>query len=156
MKSLTSWLIVLFAGMFWILRLIVLFTYSMGIDFPIKPINEQTEVILQFITIVCIVLIAKRKMAGGIIYMLTHIVYFGISAFLGAMILFSGIADINSVLPILVSIIGVVLPIFAFIDLLFDKTRKTSGGNKQTDWFYKNKDFDREYDERADKNQYKF
>ena len=27
---------------------------------------------------------------------------------------------------------------------------------KKTDWFFQNKDFDRQYDERADRNQYKF
>lgn len=41
-------------------------------------------------------------------------------------------------------------------DLILDKNRKAHPVDKKTDWFYKNKDFDRQYDERADKNQYKF
>ena len=35
------------------------------------------------------------------------------------------------------------------------KGKNSGGNNKKTDWFYGNKDFDRKYDERADKNQYK-
>ena len=156
MKSLTSWLVVMFAGLFWILRSVVLFTYSMGIEFPIQPINEQAEMILLFITIICIVLIAKRKMAGGIIYLLTYLVYFGTNAFTGIFALIGAGMDINSSLTVFVSILGIILAFIAFIDLMLDKTRKTSGGDKKTDWFYKNKDFDRKLDERADKNQYKF
>ena len=49
MVSLTSWLAVLFAGMYWVLRFIILFAYSMGMGFPIEPINEMTEILLLFI-----------------------------------------------------------------------------------------------------------
>jgi len=41
-------------------------------------------------------------------------------------------------------------------DLLFDKNRKEHPVDKKTDWFYKNENFDRKLDERADKNHYKF
>ena len=156
MKSFASWMIVMFAGLFWLLRLVVLFTSTMGMEFVLQPINEQTEMILLFITIVCIVLIAKRKMAGGIIYLLTYLVYFGADAFQKFMNIINGNTSINVALSAFVSIIGILLPIFAFIDLLVDQGRKTSGGDKKTDWFYKNKEFDRELDERADKNHYKF
>lgn len=155
MKSFASWLIIMFAALYWILRVVVLFTNSMGIDFIIQPINAQTEMILLFITIICIVLIGKRKIAGGIIYLLTHLVYFGMDAFLRFSIMITGLGNTENVLACVVSIIGILLPFSAFVDLLLDKTRKTSGGDKKTDWFYKNKDFDRDLDERADKNHYK-
>lgn len=156
MKSFASWLIVMFAGLFWLLRLVVLFTSSMGIEFIVQPINEQTEIILLFITVICIVLIAKRKMAGGVIYLLTHLVYFGMDAFQRFRTIINGNTSLESIVAALCSIIGIILPLFAFIDLLLDQGRKTSGGDKKTDWFYKNKDFDRQLDERADKNHYKF
>ena len=38
---------------------------------------------------------------------------------------------------------------------LFDKNRKANPKDKKTDWFYNNKDFDREKDDRADTNNYR-
>lgn len=41
MKSTFSWLMVFFAVIFWIFRVVITFAETMEIDFPIKPI-EQT------------------------------------------------------------------------------------------------------------------
>ena len=35
-----------------------------------------------------------------------------------------------------------------------DKNKKTNPKDKKTDWFYKNEQFDRKLDERADKNNF--
>jgi len=43
----------------------------------------------------------------------------------------------------------------AFFDVLLDKNRKAHPVDKQTDWFYKNEQYDRKMDDRADKNQYR-
>ena len=40
-------------------------------------------------------------------------------------------------------------------DLIIDKSRKANPKDKKTDWFYKNEQFDRKLDERADKNNYR-
>lgn len=64
-------------------------------------------------------------------------------------------AKINYI-DIFFAFIGIVLPILILFDLLLDRNRKEHPVDKQTDWFYKNKDYDRKLDERADKNQYKF
>ena len=53
------------------------------------------------------------------------------------------------------ALIGVALPIVALFDILFDKSRKANPTNKKTDWFYKNEQYDRKLDERADKNNYR-
>ena len=42
------------------------------------------------------------------------------------------------------------------IKVLLDKNRKAHPVDKKTDWFYKNEKFDRQFDERADRNEYKF
>lgn len=39
--------------------------------------------------------------------------------------------------------------------MLVDKTRSVYPTDKKTDWFYKNKEFDRKLDERVDQNQYR-
>ena len=61
----------------------------------------------------------------------------------------------DSYLSLLIALVGVIIPLAAFFDVLLDKNRKANPIDKQTDWFYKNKDFDREVDERADRNQYR-
>ena len=154
MKNFTSWLIVMFGGLFWLLRFVVLVMASFGREFPIKPVNEITETLLLFIAVICIVLIAKRKMVGGVIYMLTHLVYYGIDIFQNIMIAMNG-SNTDAILTAVSSLAGVIIPVFAFLDLLFDQGRKKTAGDKKTDWFYKNEQFDRKLDERADKNQYR-
>ena len=51
--------------------------------------------------------------------------------------------------------IGILIPLIALIDVLLDKIEKLNPTDKKTDWFYKNKDYDRQLDERADKNNYR-
>ena len=47
------------------------------------------------------------------------------------------------------------LAIAALFDVLLDKNRKAHPTDKKTDWFYKGKQYDRQLDERADKNNYR-
>ena len=49
MKKLSSWLIVMFILMFWLFRVIVAITGSMGLEFVTKPINNNVEIILLFV-----------------------------------------------------------------------------------------------------------
>jgi hypothetical protein len=55
----------------------------------------------------------------------------------------------------MVSLIGIVIPIAVLIDILLDKNRKVHPVDKKTDWFYKNEEYDRKMDDRADKNNYR-
>ena len=41
MKNLSSWLIAFFALMYWAFRIVVTFTYSMGMEFIIQPIDDN-------------------------------------------------------------------------------------------------------------------
>lgn len=150
MKKFSTWLIVMFMLMFWIFRVVVAFTDSLNIDIGIQPIDTNAEVLLLFISLISIVLIAKRKMLGAIIYLLTHGIYFGIDIY-NNIIAGANIAYGNAFF----SLIGIILPIVAIFDLLFDKAAKAYPKDDKTDWFYKNKDYDREMDERADKNNYR-
>lgn len=150
MKKFSTWLIVMFMVMFWIFRVVVAFTDSLNIDIGISPIDANAEVLLLFISLISIVLIAKRKMLGAIIYLLTHGIYFGIDIY-NNVVAGTTIAYGNAFF----SLIGIILPIVALFDLLFDKAAKAYPKDDKTDWFYKNKDYDREVDERADKNNYR-
>jgi len=150
MKKFSTWLIVMFMVMFWMFRVVVAFTDSLNIDIGIVPLDANAEVVLLFISLISIVLITKRKMLGAVIYLLTYGGYFGIDIY-NNLIQDASIAYEN----IFFSLIGIILPIVAMFDLLFDKAAKAHPKDDKTDWFYKNKDFDREIDERADKNNYR-
>ena len=54
-----------------------------------------------------------------------------------------------------ISLIGLIIPVAVLLDLLADKNRKAHPKDKKTDWFYKNEAYDRKFDERADKNNYR-
>lgn len=151
MKNLTTYLFVIFMVMFWIFRIIVAFCYNLGIDFITIPTDLTFEIILLFLTFLSLILVIKRSILGGIIYLIGNGLYFGTSIFNAI----TSEAPINYT-DLVFSALGILLPILVLFDLLLDQNRKAHPVDKKTDWFYKNKDFDRKYDERADRNQYKF
>ena len=66
-----------------------------------------------------------------------------------------GTIDATQVMGMMFEFFGLVLAIAALFDVLLDKNRKAHPTDKKTDWFYKNKEFDRKLDDRADKNNYR-
>lgn len=155
MRSMTSYLLVIFMVMFWIFRIIVAFTASMGIDVGVVPMNMNVEIILLFVNIPCIVLIAKRKLLGAILYLIAYGAYFGVDLYNIVTGIMQGSTTIVEYSRAMISFLGIVIPIVVFFNLLADKTRTAHPVDKKTDWFYKNDEFDRKVDERADKNQYR-
>ena len=155
MKNLSSWLIAMFAFMFWGFRVVTTILYSMGTEFVAEPMDMTMEVILLFITFICICFIIRRKLLPTIIYLIAHALYYGVYLYQNVMPVIDGTATINSYMSLLIALIGIAIPLFAFFDVLLDKNRKAHPVNKQTDWFYKNEQYDRKVDDRADRNQYR-
>lgn len=155
MKNLSSWLIAIFAFAFWGYRVIATTLASMGKDFVLSPMDMTLEIVLLFITFICICFIAKRKMLPITIYLVSHLMYYGIYIYQNIANVINGSATLNIYTNLFVCLIGLAIPIAAFFDVLLDKNRKANPVDKQTDWFYKNKEYDRKLDERADKNQYR-
>lgn len=155
MKSIASYLLTIFMVMFWIFRIVVAFTTSMGIDIGFVPINMNMEVILLFICIPCIILVAKRKLIGSIIYLVIYGAYFGVDLYSIVAGIMSGTTTLIDYTRAFASFVGVVLPISIFFNLLIDKNRMAHPVDKKTDWFYNNEEFDRKLDSRVDKNQYR-
>ncbi len=155
MRSLASYLLLILMVMFWICRIVVAFTTTLGIDIGVVPMNMNMEIILLFITIPCIILVGKRKLLGAILYLIAYGAYFGIDLYKIIMEIWQGVETIEDYGGAIMSFIGIIIPIAIFFNLLVDKARMTNPVNKKTDWFYKNKEFDRKLDERVDKNQYR-
>lgn len=157
MKKFSTYLLVMFMIIFWIVRIIVTLSAQFGKDFiGMVPMNETFEIAILFATLLCLVLVVKRKLIGALLYLTLHAIYFG-----GDVTNKLNIMTNNQTLTLaqsselMFSILGLILPLAVLIDLLLDKNRKNNPKDEKTDWFYKNENFDRKLDERADKNNYR-
>lgn len=60
MKKFSTYLVVMFMIVFWILRIVITLSAEMGSNFlGITPINETFEIVILFATLVCAILIVK-------------------------------------------------------------------------------------------------
>lgn len=155
MKKLSTYLLIFFMVMFWGFRIVLAFTNSIGTDIGFTVSNINLEIVLLFVTLVLIVLVIKRKVIGALLYLLIYGAYFGPTLINLCMVLAEGSATIVTYSDLMASFIGIVIPICVLFDLLLDKNRKAHPKDKKTDWFYKNEQYDRKLDERADKNNYR-
>lgn len=157
MKKFSTYLLVMFMVLFWIIRIVITLASQLGRDFlGMVPINESFEIVILFATLVCLILVVKRKLIGNLLYLALHAIYFGEDvANKLSTITNNGSLSLAESTELLVSVLGIILPLIVLIDLLLDKNRKNNPKDKKTDWFYKNEDFDRKLDDRADKNNYR-
>lgn len=153
MRTFANWMVAMFMIMYWGFRVVVAYQAANYADFFVKPINLTVEIILLFVTVVCIILVFKRKLIGGIIYFLSYLAYFGTDLFKAIMPVFSGEDVSVDYMSAFTSFLAIVLAFAVLLDLAVDKGRKPK--DKKTDWFYTNKDYDRQYDDRADRNNYR-
>lgn len=158
MKSLSSWLLAFFLIIFWIFRIIVTISSQYSGDFEgFIVFDNNIEIALLFISLVCFILIFKRFILGGIIYLLGYGFYFGKYIYTNAVpVLLDGeTMDFVVLQNTAVAIIGLILGICVILDILVERARRKNYSDNRTDWFFKNKDYDRKLDDRADKNQYR-
>ena len=157
MRNFSTWLLVCFMVMFWVFRIMVVLMAQMHQDFIVKPFDITIEIILLFLVLVCLVLIVKRKMVGAIIYLVAYVMYFGsdVTTKMTTLIEDPSQLGLNDYTALIISLIGIILPLAVILDLLADKNRKAHPTDKKTDWFYKNEEYDRKLDDRADKNNYR-
>lgn len=149
MIGMFSYLISFLGIIFWAFRLVVVFCATMEIDFPVTPINLNIEIAVLFLSIPCFALILKRHLGGAFAYFIIFTAYFGND-------LYSCITNgTGGIQTIMVDALGVILPLITLIDIAVNKDRMGTAEDKKTVWFYGNKEYDRELDERADKNNYR-
>ena len=157
MRNFSTWLLVCFMVMYWVFRIMVALMAQMHQNFIVQPFNATIEIILLFIVLVCLILIVKRKMAGALIYLIAYVMYFGsdVTTKITTLIEDSSQLGLNDYTALIISLIGIILPIAVLLDLLAYKNRKAHPKAEKTDWFYKNEAYDRKLDDRADKNNYR-
>ena len=158
MKNVSSWLLVFFMGMFWMFRIAVTLFSQFGGDFGGFIVFDNTlEIALLFFTLLCFILIMKRVIWGAILYLVANCLYFGgyivqnLFPALGS----EGGIDMIILQNSVVGALGIVLALCIVIDIAVQKIHTKHFSDNKTDWYFNNDKYDREMDERADKNQYR-
>lgn len=146
--------------MFWLFRAIVAVCTQYSIDLiGIVSYNLTLEIIISFAVIICIVLVAKRKIIGALAYTLIYGMYFGEHLFNEVINLFKGeTLTMDMSANLICDFVAILLVIFCLFDTVISKSKKAPK-NKSTDWYFENSEYDKELekrDKRDDKNQYKF
>ena len=158
MKNFSSWLLVMFMGMFWAFRIIVAFKAQYQEDFGgFIAFNLTIEIILLFVAILCMILVLRRNIFGGILYLASYGFYFGgyIITNMLPSIMSGEVMNVSIMQNAFVSAVGLIIAFCVFFDLLVNSIRKRDPKDKKTDWFFNNEQYDRKYDDRADKNEYR-
>lgn len=155
--NIISLMITILSIAFWLFRLVVCVLETLEIDFICKSLNLGLEIAVLFLSIPCFIFVFKRNIIGAAAYMAVQVSFFGTA-------LFNTINKVNAEQNLNVAndideicaYFAIALGVFTFLDVLINKYRKTiSKASKETDWYYKNDKYDREYDERSDRNQYR-
>ena len=144
-----SYLLTILAAIYWMFRVAVVFTYSIGASFVTTPWDMNAEIIILFITLFSFIFIVKRNALGTLVYFACYGWYFGTSLYNS---ITSGAPDL---ITLFFDVVALSIAVLVTLDIFFNKNRKHLSADK-TNWFFRNKNFDRDYDDRADKNQYKF
>lgn len=155
MKTMANYLIIMLSVMLFIFRLIVVFTTIMGIEFVVTSLNVNLEIGLLFVMLICIILISRNKLSGAVILTVASIAYYGADILQKFTYISQNSVSIDMAMELIISVICVIIPIFAFFIIAFAKEQEKRPVDKKTDFFYKTDRYDRKYDERADKNNYR-
>ena len=162
MSNFSTWLLAIFMVMFWLFRAVVAVCTQYSIDLlGITAYNLTFEIIIAFVTVLCIILVIKRKLLGSLFYLLIYGMYFGEHLFNNIIPLIQGELQMTPdlVMNLLCDGIAIILAIFVVFDMVVDKGRKVNPSDGKTDWYFKNEKYDEELkakDKREDKNEYKF
>ena len=156
MKRMSSWLLVFFMVLFWVFRVIVAIETQTGQDFGgFIAFDFKMEIAMLFLTIICFILVLKRNLIGGIIYLGGYVYYFGGYLLVDAFPKISNGVDMSLVQNMAVAILAIFIALFVFLDIIIDRKTNNNHKDNKTDWFFKNEKLDRKMDERADTNQYR-
>lgn len=150
MESVGDFLCGIFMTMYWIFRIIVTALSYLQIEFPFVSINTNAEILLLFLTLICIICVFKRVTIGGIIYFIAYCAFFGPDLYTRIQ---AGVTP-DTISNIIVDFLAIALALMVLLNIILSKTKKVSN-KKNTDWFYQGEKYDRELDERADKNNYR-
>lgn len=155
MTTLFSYLLTFLAILFWFFRVIATLLYQLDMDFFSVPLNSTLEVIVLFASLPCILLVIKRNIIGAAAYFGIYGAYFGTALYNSFMNTQEMGLTVANGSELLVLLVGVIIPTLTFFDIALNKHRGNFGADRKTKWFYQDEKYDREFDQRSDRNQYK-
>ena len=138
MGNFSTWLLAIFMVMFWMFRAIVALCTQFSIDMlGLVAYDFNWEVIIAFVTLLCIVLVVKRKMLGSLLYLMIYGVYFGEHLVANAITIIQGQAtlSVDLSLNLIADLVAIMLAVFVLFDMLVDKGRKANPIDRKTDWY---------------------
>lgn len=154
MKKVMNKFVVSLMIVFLIFRIVVAVKAKEGEYFIVQPIDPTVEIALIFISFICILLVMRRLKVGSVIYALTYFAYFGVDIYNQIMnVINDGSFSLNVGTNFTVSVLGIIMGILAIMNIASYNVKVTK--DKQTEWFYDNKDLDRKVDEKSDHNNYR-
>lgn len=149
--ELISYMVNMFAIMFWLFRVYVALMISGGTEIPFTTPGIEMEIAVIFITLISIFMIFRRNLIFASIYLGTYFAFFTY----GIALMNGNISTNTQLLNAMLMVLGILIALLNFLDVMFNKNRKGSTKDNKTDWFYATDKYEREFDERADRNQYK-
>ena len=150
MESVFDFLCGIFMTMFWIFRIVIAALVFLDIEMPVTIPYLTIEIVVLFVTLVCIICVFKRKILGSFLYFIMYSGYFGYDLFN----LYKDGAIATSTANVGFDFIAIILASIIILNVILSKALRISRKNN-TDWFYGGEQYDRKLDERADKNNYR-
>lgn len=150
MESVFDFLCGILMTMFWIFRIVIAALVFLGIEMPVSIPYLNVEIIILFVSLICIISVFKRFVLGSILYFVMYGGYFGFDLYN----IIKENAISMSIGSVAMDFIAIMLAAIVVLNVILSKTMKISKKN-DTEWFYGGKQYDRELDERADKNNYR-
>lgn len=152
--ELLSYLFSIFAVFFWLFRLVVTFAPNINWNLPFTSPNQTIEIILLFISVLGLIGIFKRKTFLTAIYLAAFFAYYGYEM---SVIISNSTGEFSTsdIKLLLIYGLGILIALINFLDVLLNKERKGSTKNQNIDWYYEEGKFERDIDERTDRNKYR-
>ena len=117
METVGDFLCGILMTMFWIFRIVVTALSYLEIEFAIQSINVNVEIVLLFLTLICIICVFKRKVIGGLAYCIMNIAYFGPDLFTRMQI---GIIP-ETAGPVMVDFVAIILAAMILLNIILSK-----------------------------------
>lgn len=151
--------LIMFSAMAFIaFRVIVTICFQFSIDFmEIEPFNFNYEILVLFLSIIALIFVGRNNIFGGTLYLIINTLYFGQYLTENLSTVFNSETGIELFVyyNIMISIVAISIAILIIIVQIMDKEKEFAPVDKKTEWFMGNDKYERQKDERADKNNYK-
>ena len=120
--ELLSYMVNMFAIMFWLFRVYVALMVSSGSEIQFTTPGLELEITVIFITLISIFMIFKRNLIFASIYLGTYFAFFTY----GIALMNGNISTNKQLLNAMVMIAGIIIALLNFLDVMFNKNRKGS------------------------------